>query len=85
MNISPVDSVRIAPMVRPKDASLGVTDVYQTERTARSRDEHTPPPAAKVATGFEDENDEYEDLEEEDSEAERKVQPPAQGNVNYFA
>ncbi len=84
MNISPVDGVRIAPMVRPKEADLGVMDIYQTERTSRSRDEHNRPPATKVATGFEDENDEYEDLEE-DSGAERKAQPTGKGKINFFA
>jgi phosphopantothenoylcysteine synthetase/decarboxylase len=90
MDISPVAGVRIAPMVRPKESELGMTDVYQVERTTRTGEDEYLPNKTKAATGFEDENDEYEDLDddsavEDDADTERKVRPAARGQVDYFA
>jgi hypothetical protein len=90
MEISPVAGVRIAPTVRPKESDLGMTDVYEVERTTRTGDDAYLPSKTKAATGFEDENDKYDDPEEDsnledDPQAERKVRPIGNNQVDYFA
>ena len=54
MEIGPVTGVRIAPMVRPKEADLGLTDVYEVERTTQIGDEIYIPSGTRAASGFED-------------------------------
>ena len=74
MEISPVANVRIAPVVRPREADLGLTDVYEVERSSRSGDETYSPSGTKAASGFEDDEDEdtFDELED-DPEAEPRV------------
>ena len=84
MDIGPVAGVRIVPMVRSKEADLGLTDVYEVERTTRSGDEIYIPSGTKAASGFEDDEDKYEELED-DLEAELKVRPPGNSKISRFA
>jgi hypothetical protein len=56
MEISPIPGVRIAPMVRSKETDLGLTDVYEIERSSRTGDETYSPSGAKAATGIEDDD-----------------------------
>jgi hypothetical protein len=84
MEIGPVASVRIAPMVRPKEAYLGLTDVNEVERITLSGDEIYIPSGTKAASGFEDDEDKYEELED-DLDAELKVRPTGIGKISRFA
>jgi hypothetical protein len=84
MEIGPVTGVRIIPMVRPKEDDLGMTDVYEVERTTRTGDEIYIPSDAKAAGGFEDEEDKYEELEEE-IDIETKVKPAGTSKISRFA
>jgi hypothetical protein len=84
MEIGPVTGVRITPMVRPKEADLGMTDVYEVERTTQTGDEIYIPSDAKAASGYEDEEDKYEELEEE-TDAEIRVRPAGSSKISRFA
>jgi hypothetical protein len=84
MDISPVSGVRIAPALRPIQADLGLTDVYEIERSSRTGDETYSPSGTKAATGFEDDEDEY-NAQEDEPEAESVAPPAANGQINYFA
>lgn len=84
MEIGPVTGVRITPIVRPKVAELGTTDVYEVERSTRNGDEIYIPSSTKAASGFEDDEDKYDELEE-DTDAEPKVRPPGIGKISRFA
>jgi hypothetical protein len=84
MEIGPVASVRISPMVRPIQADLGVTDVYEVERTTRNGDEIYIPSGTKATSGFEDDEDKYEELEEE-LDVESRVRTPGNGKISRFA
>ncbi|HEY1208603.1 MAG TPA: hypothetical protein VGE85_04490 [Terracidiphilus sp.] len=84
MEIGPVTGVRIIPMVRPKEDDLGMTDVYEVERTTRTGDEIYIPSDAKAASGFEDEDDKYEELEEE-TDAESRVRTAGTSKISRFA
>jgi hypothetical protein len=84
MEIGPVAGVRIAPMVRPREADLGLTDVYEVERTTRSGDEIYIPSGTKAASGFDDDEDKYEELEEE-LDGELKARPYGIGKISRFA
>jgi hypothetical protein len=74
MEIGPVPGVRIAPMIRPKEADLGMTDVYEVERTTQIIDEIYIPSGTKAASGFEEEEDKYDEMED-DLDAEARVRP----------
>jgi hypothetical protein len=74
MEIGPVANIRIAPMVRPKDADLGMTDVYEVERTTRTGDEIYIPGGTKAASGFEEDEDKSDELDD-DLDAEPRVRP----------
>ncbi|MGD0547935.1 MAG: hypothetical protein ABR991_08945 [Terracidiphilus sp.] len=80
MEISPVANVRIAPMIRSKVTDLGLTDVYEIERSSRTGDETYSPSGSKAASGFEDDEEKFSD--QEDSEF--KVQSTAVRKINYF-
>jgi len=84
MEISPVAGVRIAPMVRPKEADLGLTDVYEVERLSRTGDETYSPSVTKAASGFEDDEDTFDELED-DLEAEPRVRSTGNGKISRFA
>ena len=84
MEIGPVASVRIAPMIRPREADLGMTDVYEVERTTRTGDEIYIPSGTKAASGFEDEEDKYDELEDE-LDGEPRARPVGNGKISRFA
>ena len=84
MEIGPVPGVRIAPMIRPKEADLGMTDVYEVEPTTRTGDEIYIPSGTKAISGFEEEEDKYEELED-DLDAEPKVRTAGNGKISKFA
>lgn len=84
MEIGPVTGVRIIPMVRPKEDDLGMTDVYEVERTTQTGEEIYIPSDAKAASGFEDEDDKYEELEEE-TDAESRVRTAGTSKISRFA
>jgi hypothetical protein len=73
MEISPVSAVRIAPMVRYKETDLGLTDVVEIERSSRTGDETYSPSGARAATGFEDDEDEFDDPDGADAESSLKT------------
>lgn len=88
MEIGPVANVRIAPMVKSRETDLGLTDVYDIERSARLGDETYIPSSARAASGYEDDSEEDEDTPEEpeqESETEPKAQPAGKAPVDYFA
>lgn len=85
MEISPVPGVRIAPMIRPKEAELGMTDVYEVERTTRTGDEIYIPSGTKAASGFEEEEEDKYDELEEDIDGEPKVRSASIGKISRFA
>ena len=80
MEIAPVASVRLAPMIRSKVTDLGLTDVYEIERTTRSGDETYSPSSSKAASGFEDEENNFDEPEEEG--AAHSASGPIK--INYF-
>jgi len=84
MEIGPVTGIRITPMVKPKEADLGMTDVYEVERTTQTGDEIYIPSEVKAASSYEDEEDKYEELEEE-IDAESRVRPVGTGKISRFA
>lgn len=84
MEIGPVASVRIPPAVRPMEADLGLTDVYEIERSTRSGDETYTPSGARAASGYEDDEDNYDDLED-DPEAKPRVRPAGDVQISRFA
>jgi hypothetical protein len=84
MEISPVPGIRIAPMIRPKEAELGMTDVYEVERTTRTGDEIYIPSGTKAASGFEEEEDKYDELEE-DIDEEPRARTAGIGKISRFA
>jgi|CZKF01.1.fsa_nt_gi hypothetical protein len=84
MEIGPIPGIRITPMVRPKEADLGLTDVYQVERSTRNGDEIYIPSGTRAASGFEDDEDKYEELED-DLDVEPRVRPAGIGKISRFA
>jgi hypothetical protein len=90
MEISPVEAVHMVPMVRSKSTDLGLTDVFDIECSSRIGDETYSPGGQNAAAGAEsnedaqDDEDTYDDSEEE-TEAEPKVTPAANGQIDYVA
>jgi hypothetical protein len=84
MEIGPVAGVRIVPMVRRIEADLGLTDVYEVERSTRNGDEIYIPSGTKATSGFEDDEDKYEELED-DLDAELKMRPQSNSKISRFA
>jgi hypothetical protein len=84
MEIGPVNAVRIAPMVRSREADLGLTDVYEIERSFRIGDETYTPSGSKAASGFEDDDDNFDDLDA-DTDVESKVRPGRNSQISRFA
>jgi hypothetical protein len=78
MEISPVASVRLAPMTRSRVTDLGLTDIYEIEPSTRSADETYTPHNSKAASGFEDAA--YEEPEDEESTGRRS----GPIKINYF-
>ncbi|HEY1254028.1 MAG TPA: hypothetical protein VGF01_04545 [Terracidiphilus sp.] len=81
MEISPVANVRLVPMVRSKVTDLGLTDVYEVERSSRNGDETYSPSSSKAASGFEDDDYKFDDPDEE-NEAQTSRSGPIK--INYF-
>jgi hypothetical protein len=81
MEIGPVSGVSIAPAARPKESFLGLTDVYEVERTSRTDDETYSPSGTRAATGFEEDEDKQEGQDEygepEDAPSEEPEELPA--------
>jgi hypothetical protein len=84
MEIGPIPGVRMTPMVRSKDTDLGMTDIYEVERSTRTGDETYTPSHARAATGYEDDEDKYNELED-DLEAAVKPLPKAENQISRFA
>ncbi len=84
MEISPVAGVHIAPIVRPREADLGLTDVYEVERSSRTGDETYSPSMTKAASGFEDDEDTFDELED-DPDAEPRLRSAVNGKISRFA
>jgi hypothetical protein len=84
MEIGPVTSIRIAPMIRPREADLGLTDVNEVERSTRTGDEIYIPSGTKAASGFEDDEDKYDELEDED-DSDSSVRAAGICKINRFA
>jgi hypothetical protein len=84
MEIGPVTSIRIAPMIRPREADLGLTDVYEVEHSTRTGDEIYIPSGTKAASGFEEEEDKNDELED-DLDAEPRVRSAGIGKISRFA
>jgi hypothetical protein len=88
MEISPISGVRIAPMIRSKETDLGLTDVYEIERSSRTGDETYSPSMARAATGFEEDEESFENPDEDlddDLETVPKGRVAAKRQVNYLA
>lgn len=79
MEIGPVASVRIAPMIRSRVTDLGLTDVYEIERSTRTGDETYSPSGARSASGYEEDEDKYGDPED----TELKAQNTGKRAINY--
>lgn len=78
MEISPVASVRLAPMVRSKATDLGLTDIYEIEHSTRSRDETYTPHTSKAASGIEDDEYNFDEADEEGAPHSGPIK------INYF-
>ncbi|MGA3081039.1 MAG: hypothetical protein ABSD44_06620 [Terracidiphilus sp.] len=77
-----MSAVRIAPMVRYRETDLGLTDVVEIERSSRTGDETYSPSGARAATGFEDEEEDFDDL---DVDAEPSLKTAAIRKVDFVA
>jgi hypothetical protein len=72
MEIGPISGVRMVPTFRSRETELGLTDVFEVERSSRTGDETYSPAGNQAASGFEDDEDKASDQEESDPEAEAK-------------
>ena len=79
-----MSTVRIAPMVRYRETDLGLTDVVEIERSSRTGDETYSPSGARAATGFEEDEEGDDDLED-DVSVESKVQTAGMRQVDFVA
>jgi len=84
MEISPLAGVSIAPMVKPRDADLGLTDVYEVERSSPTGDATYSPSATKAASGFEDDEDALGELED-DLDPESRPLSSRNGKISRYA
>jgi hypothetical protein len=72
-------------MVRSRETDLGLTDVYEVERSSRIGDETYSPSGSKAASGFgDDDADHFDDLET-DPDAESRVEPSGKVQISRFA
>ncbi len=90
MEISPISGVRIVPAFKSRETDLGLTDVFEVERSSRTGDETYSPGGNKAASGFEDDEDTAEDREESDSQVEAKPKAGksldgARQEISFFA
>jgi hypothetical protein len=56
-------------MIRSKVTDLGLTDVYETEQSTRSGDETYSPSVARAASGFEEDEEKFDELEDAEDRA----------------
>jgi hypothetical protein len=94
MEISPIANVSITPMVRSKATDLGLTDVYDIERSSSIGDETYSPGSAKPGAGdYEGDSDDsdgqddeelYDDLEDS-GDTKPETQPAKSGQIDYIA
>jgi hypothetical protein len=82
MEISPVNAVRLQPMIRQAETDLGLMDVGESARSSRMGDETYEPSGVKAASGFEEDESEKEEMEEEVDENGRVV---VRRRVSYLA
>ncbi|MGA3346390.1 MAG: hypothetical protein ABSC76_16130 [Terracidiphilus sp.] len=73
MEISPISGVGFGPTFRSKENQLGLTDVFEIEGSSRTGDETYSPGGNRAASGYEEDEDKAEEVEESDSEAEVKA------------
>jgi hypothetical protein len=91
MEISPVAAVRLMPTPRTKETDLGLTDVYEIERSSRTGDETYTPSGSKAATGGEEDEDQLDEFDDgpldEFDEPEAEVKPIIAGEsqISRFA
>jgi hypothetical protein len=88
MEIGPVANIRIVPMVKSQETDLGMTDVYDIERSSRIDDETYTPSGAKAGAGSENDEDEtYDDSDdlEDDTETRGKERSAENGQVDFVA
>jgi hypothetical protein len=90
MEISPISVARIAPMIRSKQTDLGLTDVFEIDRSSRNGDETYSPGGDKAASGFEDDEKTADDRAESESEPDDKpdaneISDGGTGEISIFA
>ena len=87
MEIGPVSGIRLVPTIRPRESLLGLTDVYEVDRTSLTGDETYTPQGAKAASGYEEDEDTYNAEKDDELDGEPnvplKVRAVANGSVNY--
>jgi hypothetical protein len=87
MEIGPVSAVRLVPAIRTRESLLGLTDVYEVDRTYLTGDETYTPRGAKAASGYEEDEDTYnaekDDELEDEPKVPIKVRAVANGSINY--
>jgi hypothetical protein len=84
MEIGPVTAIRMAPMVKPRSADLGLTDVYEIEHSTRTGDETYFHSGPKAASGFEEDEDKYDD-QVDDIDREARAHSGTSVRINRFA
>jgi hypothetical protein len=90
MEIAPIPGIRALPRIAPKQADLGLMDVFQIENTSRTGDETYSPSGAKADSGVEEDDefilqeDELED-EFESGPVVKKLADHPDHAVSYFA
>jgi hypothetical protein len=65
MEISPVNAIRLQPMIRVAETEIGLTDIGESARSARMGDETYEPSGVKAASGYEEDEESREEFEEE--------------------
>jgi len=86
MEISPISVVRIAPMVRSKQTDLGLTDVFEIERSSRNGDETYSPSDNKAASGSEENADQAGDKNEAENKPEiERSEDEEPREISFFA
>jgi hypothetical protein len=90
MEISPITAVRLAPAFRSRETDLGLTDIFEIEKSSRTDDETYSPGGSRAASGFDDDEDHADDQEDSDSqdEAAPKAETTVEGEgreISIFA
>ena len=87
MEIGPVSGIRLVPAIRPRESLLGLTDVYEVDRTSLTGDETYTPQGAKAASGYEEDEDTYNAEKDDELDDEPnlplRVRAVANGPINY--